>query len=214
MNKHFSNLIAQYVEAKEIVINEGYADELDWQLEVDLKNNTESDFLREAAWVVLSSGMRESIVRSKFADISSAFLNFESSEKIIEQVEQCKKNAYKCFKHTGKINAIVSIVFRVFFDGYDSIQKSVGFYGVDFLKSLDYIGPATSFHLAKNIGVNVAKPDRHLCRVADIAGFQTVDDLCNEISFVTGDTVAIVDLVIWRFATLKNDYLSWFKAGH
>jgi len=214
VSQSFSYLIGQYVEAKEIIINEGYVDELDWQFEVNLKDNTESEFLREAAWVILSSGMRETTIRSKFDEISSAFLNFESAEKIVSQAEQCRFDAFKCFKHAKKIDAIVSVAFRVFFDGYDEIRKSIEFYGADFLKSLDFIGPATSYHLAKNIGVNVAKPDRHLCRVANVTGFGSVDDLCNEISSITGDTVAVVDLVIWRFATIRSDYLSWFKIAH
>lgn len=214
LDQHIYRLIDQYVDAKEIVINEGYSSELDWQLELDIKTNTESDFLREAAWVILSSGMRETTVRSKFNEISDSFMGFESALNIVYKAYQCRSDALKYFNHPKKIDAILSVAFRVFFDGFESVKNSIEFYGVDYLQSLDFIGPATSYHLAKNIGLNVAKPDRHLCRVAEATGFNTVNDLCNKISSLTGDSISVVDLVIWRFATIRNDYLSWFEIKH
>ena len=32
-----------------------------------------------------------------------------------------------------------------------------------------------------------------------------------KISEITGDSVPVVDLVIWRFATIRSDYLLWFR---
>lgn len=212
--RHINYLVDQYVEAKDIIINEGFADELDWQDNLEFKNHTENDFLREAAWVILSSGMRETTVRSKFEAISSAFLNFENATNIVSNAEQCRTNALECFRHTGKINAILSLAFRVYIEGYSSIKKSVDFYGINYLQSFDFIGPATSYHLAKNIGLQVSKPDRHLCRVAYSNGFKSVEDMCKKISLITGDSIPVVDLVIWRFATIRSDYLSWFKSVH
>jgi hypothetical protein len=44
------------------------------------------------------------------------------------------------------------------------------------------IGPVTSFNLAKNIGLDVAKADRHLSRLAANVGFSDVPSLCRCIS--------------------------------
>ena len=125
--------------------------------------------------------------------------------------QKCRTNALRSFAHTGKIDAILGIAYRIAIDGFDTVKNATRFYGVNYLQTFDYIGPATSYHLAKNIGLPVAKPDRHIRRIANAVGFSSVDELCNQISLRTGDPVPVVDLVIWRFATIRTDYLSWFK---
>ena len=68
---------------------------------------------------------------------------------------------------------------------------------VDRCASLPWIGDITKYHLAKNLGANVAKPDRWLVRLAD-AEKTTVDQLCRRLAIATGDRVATVDVVLWR----------------
>ena len=65
--------------------------------------------------------------------------------------------------------------------------------------------------LAKNLGVDTAKPDRHLVRVAEATGYASPASLCEHLARMVGDTVAVVDLVIWRFATISADYLEFFR---
>ena len=207
-----NQLFDQYVGAREVVIASGFDAEVDWQFHVDFSASSEQDFLREGAWVILSSGMRESVVREKFEAISEAFRGFSSAIEIVENYCLCRWNALRTFNHTKKIDAILSMAMRVAVDGFQAVKQSTKHYGVDYLQSFDFIGPATSYHLAKNLGLNVSKPDRHLSRVAEAAGFDSVQHLCEEISIATGDPIAVVDLVIWRFATLRSDYRNWFAS--
>lgn len=211
MTQQLEWLVDRYVDAKEVIISEGFESELDWQQELDFTNIQESDFLREAAWVILSSGMREATIRMKFSEITPAFLGFNNATDIIDNIDKCRVDAMKSFGHAGKIDAIISMAFRVVIDGFEAIKNLTSHYGVKYLQSFDFIGPATSYHLAKNLGLNVAKPDRHLCRVAEITGSDSVTELCESISKITGDSVPVVDLVIWRFATIRSDYLLWFR---
>lgn len=60
----------------------------------------------------------------------------------------------------------------------------------------------------KNLGIQVAKPDRHLVRIAQNYGFNDVQKFCSSISEKTNDPVSVVDLVLWRYATLDREYLS------
>ncbi len=83
--------------------------------------------------------------------------------------------------------------------------------GVDFLKTLDFIGPITCYHLAKNIGLDVVKPDRHLVRITEATKFANPHDLCSLIAEMTGDKITVVDLVLWRYATLNDQYVSIFS---
>lgn len=204
-------LVDRYVDAKEVIIGEGFESELDWQQGLDFASSQESDFLREAAWVILSSGMREVTIRMKFPEITTAFLGFNNATDIIDNASKCRTDAMELFSHAGKIDAIISMAFRVVIDGFETIKNLTSHYGVKYLQSFDFIGPVTSYHLAKNLGLNVSKPDRHLCRVAEVSGFDSVAELCEKISKITGDSVPVVDLVIWRFATIRSDYLLWFK---
>ena len=59
------------------------------------------------------------------------------------------------------------------------------------------LGSTTKFHLAKNLGVDCAKPDIWLKRVAAESG-EDVQHLCAHLAQSTGDKRAIVDSVIWR----------------
>ena len=61
--------------------------------------------------------------------------------------------------------------------------------------------------MAKNIGIQVAKPDRHLVRMAKAAGYSDVQLFCRTISQLSGDSIPVVDIVLWRFATIEKDYL-------
>lgn len=206
-----NRLINQYVDAREFVIANGFDGEIDWQFGLDFSVTGECDFLREGAWVILSSGMREAVIRQKFYDISTAFMGFSSAIEIVRNYDVCRIKALRVFNHTKKIDAILSMSWRVAMDGFQKVKHSTEHYGVDYLRSFDFIGPATGYHLAKNLGLSVSKPDRHLCRVAEVSGFDSVQHLCEEISMATGDPVPVVDLVIWRFATLRSDYKNWFS---
>ena len=76
-------LAAAYMTAKERVIQSGFAHEIDWQHNVALESITESSFLREAAWVILSAGMREQVIRDKFPAISTAFRHWARAADIV-----------------------------------------------------------------------------------------------------------------------------------
>lgn len=200
----------KYLAAKELVITEGYEGEIYWQDKVRLTQTTESDFLRESAWVVLSSGMRETVIRRKFLAISAAFHFWHSADRISMNSDACRTQALGFFRHRGKIEAIVTIAEKISRYGFKDFRKQLETQGVEFLRSLPFIGPATSYHLAKNLGLDVVKPDRHLLRLAAATGYPTPHKLCQDISEEVGERLAVVDLVLWRFATLKRDYVSFF----
>ncbi len=204
------DLAEKYFGAKEAVIRQGYAHEIDWQDSLCFDDVTETDLLREGAWVILSSGMREAVIVDKFPGISTAFFQWDSAKNIIRHMKSCRRRAMRVFGHAGKIDAIIELAARVARDGFDQVVCRIRHEGPVFLQTFSYLGPATSLHLAKNLGLNVVKPDRHLKRVANAVGFDSPDELCAVISRITGEAESLVDLVIWRFATLASDYISHF----
>lgn len=204
-------LATAYFCAKETVIREGYGQEIDWQREVSLSTLNESRFLKESAWVILSSGMNEVVIRKIFPKISDVFFCWESSETIYRNQSRCLESALTIFNNPPKIKAIIEIAKEISDVGFDNSLKSIETKGVSYLKKFPYIGPTTSYHLAKNIGFYVAKPDRHLVRVAKAAGYGNPHRLCLDLAEIVGDDIRVVDLVIWRYATLHKNYLELFS---
>jgi hypothetical protein len=205
-----SRLAALYLTAKEAVIGAGFHQEIDWQTDLLFESCNECDFLREAAWVVLSSGFRESVLRRKFPMIAEAFLDWRSAHAISVQQTSCRRRAISVFAHERKIDAIIAIAVEVFKTGFPDIKKRIENEGVGFLQTFPYIGPVTACHLAKNLGLNIAKPDRHLVRAAQFAGISSPQKMCEIIHEVVGDSVAVIDIVIWRYATINPHYSKEF----
>ena len=206
-------LASAYITAKSFVIAAGYDSEIKWQESTDFEHIQESDFLREAAWVILSSGMRETIIRQKFPVISKAFFNWQSAEKIIRNKEKCIECTLRFFRHRRKIEAIIQVSAHVFKKGFQNVWSSIEKGGVAYIMQFPYMGPATSYHFAKNIGLPVAKPDRHLKRIAQAVGYSSPQSMCGDIAAVTSEKIPVVDLILWRFATLNSDYIGYFKSS-
>ena len=209
-NDKIYNITTAYKKAKETIIRAGFSEEISWQESVNFDDVTESDFLREHAWVTLSAGMRERVIRNLFQAISSSFYYFESAEIIIENETNCRRFALKQFNNSRKIDAIISMAHKISFNGFSYLKESLYLNPMEMLQSLPYIGPVTCYHLAKNIGLQVAKPDRHLTRLANHVGYDDVQLFCKDISLQTGDSIPVVDIVLWRFASITEGYLAYF----
>lgn len=204
-------LVHAYLCAKCEILNSVYKAEL---LNVARTPNdvSESQFLQELAWVILSGGMSELVIRNKFGGISAAFLDWRSARSISDRAEDCIANALCHFRHEGKIRAIASAAHKVAAArSFEHLKDKILRDPIRELQSFAYIGPITAFHIAKNMGIGVSKPDRHLTRLARSNGFRSVDDFCGTIAYFLGEDIRRVDSVLWRFATMHRDYLHRFS---
>ena len=192
-------LLEFYRSAKSWVERSSYADELRWQASLNQPNFSESDFLREYAWVVLNSGFRESVVRKYFDFISLCYCDWQSAEEIHALGDICSNAASTAFGNMRKLRAITYTAGFVHRTGFDELKTDLieDFFGL--ASTLPFIGSATSRHLAKNLGIDAAKPDRHLVRLAEQFGYCTVNEMCSTISDATGDSLSVADIVLWRF---------------
>jgi hypothetical protein len=173
-----------YLELKNDLIALGYKHEIDWQTNLQPVSDA-FVFRNECIWVILNSGLKEQIARSIWNSIQSAWAHGFNTDF--------------AFKHPGKVKAIDFIRenYEAIFDGYcTSLDR------LTYLQNIPFIGPITKYHLAKNLGYDVVKPDRHLVRIAKEYGYDNPTELCNSISAATGDKICVVDLVLWRSANL------------
>jgi hypothetical protein len=196
------DLVRRYLAAKRFVIDAGYAAEIAWQTHTRISEVTSCTFVREAAWVILSAGMRESVVRRRFPALTAALHNFQPAA--IAHDPDVRNAALGAFHHERKIDAVLAIAALAHRMGTHGIRRSLVDDPARLLQRLPYMGPAVSRHLAKNLGLPVAKPDRHLVRLASAAARTDPDHLCAEIAHWLGDPIAVVDIVLWRWATLHQ----------
>ena len=137
-------------------------------------------FAGEAVYVICNSGLSNIVALGIF-------------EKCMEELH-AGRSCKTVFGHPGKSSAIDQIwqnrvmLFRRYLKADDPIA---------FCDSLPWIGPITKFHLAKNFGSNVAKPDVHMLRLAMLSS-TTAQGLCERLSRETGYRAATIDLILWR----------------
>ncbi len=161
----------------------GYGKEITWS-ETLKPCDCADAFFCEFSWVVCNSGMKEQIARKIWTRIVDAI--------------KCNVPVSKVFGHKGKSAAIQYV--------YENRERLFSEYLVaqdklNYLLSMPWIGEITKFHLAKNLGFDCCKPDRHLVRISEVHR-TTPDQLCKRLAKATGDRIATVDLVLWRCANL------------
>lgn len=209
--KSLQQVISKYLDAKDYIISYGYDKEIEWQDSLDIRWIGESIFLKEAAWVILSSGMRETVVTKVFPKVSTAFYNWQNSAVIIENRKACLSSSLEVFGNVKKMQAIIKVAEITNSIGFEKIIQNITNDGLGFIQTFPFMGPATSCHFGKNIGLNIAKPDRHLIRIAKALGYSCPHELCKEIAKSTDEKTSVVDLVLWRYAVTNNSYLDFFK---
>jgi len=198
------SIVSLYAKAKTIVLSHGYSDEINWQSNRNLNSLTESEFLCEYAWVILCSGFRESILRKKFNFISLCFCDWSSANDILNNANICRDSALHVFANKQKMDAIIDTANIIHNEGFTQIVENISNDPLNELQIFPFIGPITCFHLAKNIGIDIAKPDRHLTRLANEYNISNVQKLCSNLSEISGDPIPIVDMILWRYSTIHN----------
>lgn len=174
-----------YFNLKSFVIQYGYTNEL-----IDIKkclNEPQVDlktFFLEYVWVVVNSGMKNQIADKIYQKILKAIYTNNSIGSV--------------FGHKLKTAAIEFV-----YNNLDSIFHNfiLSEDKIEYLDTLPFIGSATKYHLARNLGFDVCKPDRHLVRISTKYKCNP-HEFCKKISEVTGDKIGLVDLVVWRAANL------------
>lgn len=126
----------------------GFAHEVAWQATAGRATLTTGAFLREAAWVVLSSGMRESVVRVLFRRFARVLHDFNPTA-LSADPSAARDAALAVFGHKGKVNAILDIAATVDHLGEDGLRGAIRDDPQSFLCSLPYVGPVTWRHPAK-----------------------------------------------------------------
>lgn len=157
----------------------GFSGDIAWAEGLDAPVTPEQ-FAEAAVYVIVNSGMKYAVAQTIFA-------------RCREELHQHGR-VTRAFGHPGKKKAINAIWGQrnQLFDDYEKAEDTL-----DFCASLPWVGPVTKFHLAKDLGADVAKPDVHLARLAR-ADRTTVERMCGRLSRQAGFRVATIDTILWR----------------
>lgn len=197
------NILALFEKAEQFVRANGFGDEIDWCDNRPTFDQIDAQkFLTEYAWVVLNSGMSNRVIAEKWPKISAAFFNFEIS-KIADNEEEALTKALAIFGNKAKMKAILSLALRLYDRGFPSIKTRITNNPLNFLQTLPFIGDITKYHLARNLGFDYIKPDRHLVRLASRFNMKPFD-FCNLIHQKTRRRLGTIDVILWRYSEQKG----------
>lgn len=168
---------------------------------------TDSFVLAEVAWCIYNAGMKESTIRQKWKDLRRAFCNFNPF-LIIKLESNCSWAAFLVFNHRKKAEAVISAARKIVHDSPVSTKLAAmdNEAALEYFKDFDFIGDVTKYHVARNVGFDVVKPDRHLVRLAEICNYPSPDALVSDVVQLTGERKGYTDYVFWAWLAGKDGY--------
>lgn len=171
-----------YMRAYDFLTDHGYGDEIRWAETLKpLEEQTEETFFQEYVWVVLNAGMKEQAARGVYQRFMEA-------------------RDLSTIRHAGKREAVERALEHGS-EWYSALLSAED--KIVYLETLPWVGPITKYHLARNLGIECVKPDRHLVRLAKRFGYLSPDALCRAIqSEFTWNRIGTIDLVLWRYCNL------------
>jgi len=176
-----------FIRAESRVVSAGYADEIEWAKNIPpFEKLTPEQFFEQYVWCVLNLGVREQIMRDEY-------------DKFMETLDvNVIHNRFKKKKRVAVQTGLDNFV-RWF--GELKCAKDP----VKYLHGLPLIGNITKWHLARNIGIDCSKPDRHMERLIAFYHYDSAMALCQEIQQIAPDLkIGVIDLILWRDCNLRT----------
>lgn len=200
------------------------------------KNMQNKDIFWVLVYVTFYSGMRASTVSQKLPTIKKYLYDFKKvkdySQKEINQI----LSDPDVIHHRRKIEVCINNAkaFDKLLNTYDSFAKYLESFGeiyltkwgswdfrdkgsieqlrVDLRRRFQYLGERTVNHFLTDLGLNVLKPDRVICRIFSRLGF--IDDANNitqavevgkNIAIATGYPIRYIDIIFVKYGQMGKD---------
>lgn len=187
-----------FMEAEQFLCLNGFGEEIIWcENRPPFEKMDQRAFLCEYAFVVYNSGMKYSVIHGKWVLLTDAFHLFVP-HMIVSFEKEVREKVLTIFGHKQKVEAVIIVAKKIVKEGFEHIRSLIIENPLKYLESLPFIGPVTKYHLARNIGFDFVKPDRHLVRLAEKYNMSP-EELCNQIHKETRRRLGVIDVVLWRF---------------
>jgi len=179
--------------ARNFVISHGYDREIEWCKNRTFDQITSDEFRAQYRFAVFSSsGLSNKVVQK----IEAAF----------DAANEAGLNAFETIPNRRMRAAIMWM-----YPHYHEVFRDLKLLKTDaekiqFLQGLMQIGPKESRHLARNLGINCVKPDRHMERMAEHWGYQNPDAMCFAVQGYEQERLGVIDVILWRYGNLTGEY--------
>jgi len=196
---------------------------------------TDRHILTELSWIIYSSGFRFDVIKRYWPAIREAFQQFDvrkvasfSKELEVQVINICRisgfKNQRKAMWCIQNAQRIIELNYEKRSSGglkgyFIKISKKTPYELVELAPALvrelkfKGIGNTTIFHLMKNLGIDIFKPDIHVRRV--LAGLRlvksenaSVSEICKAMSFLSlasGMKINELDTLLFVYGKITGD---------
>jgi 3-methyladenine DNA glycosylase Tag len=196
------------------------------------------DILAELSWIVYASGFRFDVIRRYWRRISEAFHEFDVVQVALlsEDLEKhaqdiCCRSGFKnyrkakwCIQNAQRIMELDREMkqkggLRGYFVELSTIDTlELVKLAPSLLEKLRFkgIGTTTIFHLMKNVGIDIFKPDIHVCRILGRLGLinqekASILDICQAMLFLSskyGIRISELDTLLFVYGKTTADNVS------
>lgn len=203
-------------------------------LEIDFRNKSDKDIFWIIVYVIFYSGIRAvaierilELIKSELYDYQKVSeLNEYEKQAIISKIRYSPRCVY-CFKNAKSFRELIS--------EFGSFKKYVESFGItnltpesdkieklrnDLKNRFIGLGPITVNHVLTDLGFNVLKPDRVICRIFCRLGLiDSIDDLSGairegkKIAKATGKPIRYVDIIFVKYGQMGKSELLGTQDG-
>lgn len=156
-------------------------------------------FWIEFVWCCYVSGFSSKVIASIYDDLVLALGSWRTCHLDRWDNVSIVISHRKKFEACCNVSAMLrELPFEKFKLDFLSSTKSI--------RNLPMMGPITSFHLARNIGLDAVKPDLHLTRLSAHFGYLYPFDLCRDLADSSGERIGVVDYILFMGASTWSTY--------
>lgn len=161
-----------------------------------------ADFFAEYLWCVYVSGFNSKVVDRKYASLLAAYGPWDHRHggEVAEEVEDLWPEVKRVIGNRQKFMAVVITRRLLQVYGWDRFRRTF-LTSIPDIGELSYMGKVMRHHLARNIGLDTVKPDRHLVRLAGHFGFDDAHAMCADLAGRHGERIGVVDLILFYAAS-------------
>lgn len=204
---------------------------------LSLENISDSDIFSELCWVIYTSGFKYDIIKKYWPTIRESYCFFDVNKvaSFLSDIEYFSKKICEIsgFNNLKKANWCIQNAKRII-ELNDENENYSGLKGylinlsmkkpVEIIEQVpiivDYlqfkgIGQINIFHLLKNVGIKIFKPDIHVRRLLYNIGLindnnKSLRDIYNAmqyLSYCTGLDIIVLDTILFNYGRFAGDFI-------
>jgi hypothetical protein len=192
-----------YFAIRRDIVHRGYGCEIRDLESLRLEATSRQDLFAAVAWAILSVGFSARAVAAVWPRMSVIVDYWSNPRATSLRRRELTPQLEREFANSRKVAAIFDAAECVSEWDLEQILADVAAGDTAQLETIPFIGPVSVLHVTRNLGADVAKPDRHLCRLADAVSMSP-QALCEMLASVSTDPVRVVDGVLWRASVIQS----------